>query len=192
MPLGLPSPGKRARLPIDIACAVAYPISITILRFQPAVGIRLWTMTHFGKGEAEQRLRAQGLRPTKARCLLLNLLGESQNHSSTEEMLEALRRRGHRASAATLHQNLNRLIQEGLLAHFTGPDGLSRFDANLAPHHHLVCVRCGRIVDVEVDRSLLKQLAPVGLHDGPALPEWQIKGAQVEFRGICTACQSRP
>jgi Fur family peroxide stress response transcriptional regulator len=146
-------------------------------------------MRHDPSG-TEQKLRALGLRPTKARRLILDVLCESSNHLSTEEILDDLRRRGHHASPATLYQNLNRLVQEGLLVRFTGLDGLSRYDANLEPHHHLVCTRCGRIVDVGSDKTQLRRLVPLDLHNARPLPKWRISGALIEFRGVCPICRS--
>jgi Fur family peroxide stress response transcriptional regulator len=138
-----------------------------------------------------QMLRERGLRPTKARCLILALLTEHNGHLSTEDILQTLRERGHKVSTATLYQNLNKLANGGLLTRFSGPDGLMRFDANLIPHHHLICVRCGRIVDMKVNDAQLLQLRPVCFQTGEPLSDWQLQGVRLELKGVCPACRTQ-
>ena len=91
-----------------------------------------------------KRLREHGVRPTEARRLVLALLDEKNYHPSTEGIIKALRDKGFNVGVATLYQNLNKLVEEGLLVRIKGPDDLMRFDANLDPHHHLVCIKCGK------------------------------------------------
>jgi len=61
----------------------------------------------------------------------------------------------------------------------------SRFDGNRAAHHHLVCVRCDRIIDVYD-----KRLDALPRPDTRRL-EFTITDGQVQFRGICAACRKR-
>lgn len=136
-------------------------------------------------------LRDHGLRPTKARCLLLKLLSRKDNHLSTDEIIRALARQGEKVGTATLYQNLDRLAQHGVLARFAGPDGLMRYDSNLSPHYHLICRRCNRIQDIGIDMGLEhRMLQPVSHHTGAAITDWQIDGAHVELRGVCSGCLS--
>jgi Fe2+ or Zn2+ uptake regulation protein len=83
--------------------------------------------------ELFKRLHEHGLRPTEARRLVLALLDEKNNHPSSEGIISALRNKGYPISIATLYQNLNNLVEAGLLIRIKGPDGLMRFDANLTP-----------------------------------------------------------
>ena len=138
--------------------------------------------------EITEQLRRHGLRPTPARCRILELLTRRREHYTPEEMLEALREEGEPMSIATLYQNLSKLTEAGLVARFLGADGVSRFDATTEPHHHLVCEVCGRIVDVEAEG--LKALKPRPLH-GDSLAGWQVREKRVEFVGVCPACQEK-
>jgi Fur family peroxide stress response transcriptional regulator len=117
-------------------------------------------------------LRSHGLRPSKARVLILALLNQRREHLTTQGI-----------------QHLNRLAQKGLLKRFIGPDGLARFEANLSPHHHLLCVECGRIVDAGVSETSLRHLNPVDLLTGKPATGWEFSGAQVELKGICPSCR---
>jgi Fe2+ or Zn2+ uptake regulation protein len=134
------------------------------------------------------RLRDHGLRPTRTRRLILETLGRAHLHPSTRELHDLLRTAGHTFGTATLYQNLKQLVVAGILDQFLGSDGLIRYDGNLNPHHHWICRRCGRIVDVAVAPDSLRHLEPLDLHTGTPLPDLDHERVRVEFRGVCSPC----
>lgn len=134
-------------------------------------------------------LREKGLRPTIARRQILTLLLEDVNHLSADEILEALRRNGFSVSSATIYQNLATLAETGLITRFTGEDGLMRYDSNLSPHHHIICTRCGKVMDVHIDKPGETEVQPGVCLDGEAPAGWKIDGVQMELRGICPECR---
>jgi Fe2+ or Zn2+ uptake regulation protein len=139
--------------------------------------------------ELFRRLREHGLRSTEARRLVLALLSEENGHPSTDGIIKALRERGFPVSIATLYQNLDKLVEAALLIRIKGPDGLMRFDANLAPHHHLVCDSCGKMVDAKMNREALLQESPVVFQSGISLTGWHIDNLKIEYHGICPNCR---
>jgi Fur family peroxide stress response transcriptional regulator len=70
------------------------------------------------------------------------------------------------------------LVQEVNIGHER-----ARFDANLSPHHHLICLGCQTIVDV-MDPRLNHLTLPVGIPK-----DFEITGHQVAFRGLCGTCR---
>jgi Fur family peroxide stress response transcriptional regulator len=135
-----------------------------------------------------QLLREHGLRPTMARRQIMSLLMGHRNHPSTEEIIAALRKKGRKASAATIYQNLARLVEASLLTRFSGAGGVLRYDADLTPHHHLICTMCGRVADVNPDARQSPDPKAVNQSAG-AYPEgWKIEGLQLEFKGLCPEC----
>jgi Fur family peroxide stress response transcriptional regulator len=58
-----------------------------------------------------------------------------------------------------------------------------RFDPNTAPHHHLICVKCGAIADIHSKYSL-------NVSSGEA-SGFEIIGNHIEFYGICPVCKGR-
>ena len=137
---------------------------------------------------ALQKLGERGLRSTKARVLILSYLQDRRDHQTAEAILRGLRQRGHTIGPATLYQNLSKLADAALVARINGPDGLMHFDATVAPHPHLACVRCGRFVDACVDESLLQRLDPRDPMTGAPLSDWKLEGIHVELKGTCPAC----
>jgi len=133
-----------------------------------------------------------GLRATEARCRILELLYDTHEHYTPEEMLDALRDRGKPLSIATLYQNLQKLSEAGVIARFVGPDGHTRYDVNTKPHHHLVCKVCGRMLDVNVVGPL-EELEPVPIFDSERsrASSWRVEEVHIELHGVCPECQAR-
>ena len=138
---------------------------------------------------AEETLRTCGVRRTSARLTILNLLGERHDHPTAEQIAATVRERGERVSVATLYQNLNKLVESGAIGRLKGPDGRMHFDAIAAPHHHLICQRCGCIVDVALERMLPAMAMPWCPHTGQPLYDWSLQSMQIELKGLCPACR---
>jgi Fur family peroxide stress response transcriptional regulator len=73
----------------------------------------------------------------------------------------------------------------GLLATLGARGDGVRFDANLDPHHHYVCVRCGMVRDF-TSPSLARLRLPEALGRLGS-----VDGAHVEVRGQCARCLAR-
>jgi Fur family peroxide stress response transcriptional regulator len=137
-------------------------------------------------------LKGSGLRATPARRLILTLLVGHANHLCTDEILTELSKLGHRIATATIYQNLAKLVEAGLLIRFTGADGIVKYDSNLAPHHHLSCTGCGRVIDVDLDTaSHLRGLRPTVARTGESPRGWRLVGIRMELKGLCPACLRR-
>ena len=137
----------------------------------------------------ERALREAGLRRTPARMRILALLAERHDHPTAEQLAETLRGRGEPFGVATLYQNLNRLCENGVIGRIKGADGLMHFDASTAPHHHLICRRCGRIVDAEIGALPAAMSLPHCPRTGEPLHDWGLQDMQVELKGVCPDCR---
>lgn len=134
-------------------------------------------------------LQRHGLRPTYARRLVLALMARQNDHPTTDGIIHALREQGYPVSPATLYQNLNKLVESGLLHRLTDTNGFNRFDANLNPHHHIVCTSCDNMIDVKLNEKPLLKKQPTDYESGDILSDWSIKSAQIELKGICPSCR---
>jgi Fur family peroxide stress response transcriptional regulator len=84
-------------------------------------------------------------------------------------------------SFATVYNTLETLRQRGGLLELTIDPDKKRFDPNTEHHHHLICVKCKRIVDIHGDYKLP---IPNGERAG-----FEIIGNHIEFYGICPKCK---
>lgn len=123
-------------------------------------------------------------RNTIQREMILKAVHEL-NHPCADEVYEQISMDHPNIGKATVYRNLNVLTEAGVLMKFTVPGGPDRFDCNPKRHFHAQCIRCKRILDVE-----LKEM--------PAFPDWIEKNSDFQFvdytmhfRGICSDCQEK-
>ena len=106
----------------------------------------------------------------------------SQEHPSAQMVYDLLREEQPRLSLGTDYRNLHQMAQEGMLQELEGPT--ARFDACLAPHAHIRCTCCGRVMDL----SALEEPAPVR---SAAEAGWQVERYSLMLEGICPACAGK-
>jgi Fur family iron response transcriptional regulator len=95
------------------------------------------------------RLRAVGLRPTRQRLALAQLLLENGDRHITAEQLhgEAIGA-DIRVSLATVYNTLHQFTDAGLLREVVVEPGRSYFDTNTANHHHFFCETTSKLEDI--------------------------------------------
>lgn len=105
--------------------------------------------------------RSRGLRCTRQREQVYSALASSKSHPTAEELLASLDSTTPSVSLATVYNTLDTLVEVGLARRVSVQGGPARFDADLAPHVH-VLARDGRVIDVPDDLSelLLSRLDP--------------------------------
>ncbi|GEM88581.1 manganese-dependent transcriptional regulator PerR [Oceanithermus desulfurans] len=122
-------------------------------------------------------------RLTRQRKAVLDVVQKARNHPDAAWIYQEVRKIVPSISLGTVYRTLEALVSEGQIAVLARAGEATRYDANPVPHHHLICERCGEIVDLEVE--LPELLAPARA----AYPELTIHEAKVEFRGLCPACR---
>ncbi len=136
----------------------------------------------------QRRLRAAGKRITPQRKLILKVLAQSGAHLDANEIYEQVRRLDRRLSLSTVYRTLNTLKATGVVRelHLDREHHHYELDAKDG-HSHLVCMECGRVVEVESDAFEKVAEAAAAAHD------FEIASAQVELAGYCATCrQSQP
>jgi Fur family peroxide stress response transcriptional regulator len=136
---------------------------------------------------AEAALRDRGLRLTGPRHAVLEVVRGAESHPTAEEVHRLVRRRLPGVSLGTIYRNLWLLVGEGLLNELPGPH--ARFDANTHAHHHFMCERCGRIIDV--DAALAEPHARALSARVASRTGFSISHQRIELFGRCRACQKR-
>lgn len=93
---------------------------------------------------------------------------------------------------SSLYRSLTVLDEAGVLERHHDADGLARFELAewlTGHHHHLVCVSCGRVEDVELDRSTEETLERVAKGAAEAAGYAQT-GHNLEVEGLCPTCRT--
>jgi Fur family ferric uptake transcriptional regulator len=93
-------------------------------------------------------LRARGERITKARRAVLDVLADTDEHLTTEELLSAVNRAEPDVHRATVYRTVDRLAELGIVEHTHLGHGPAVYHLANDLHQHLVCESCGRITEV--------------------------------------------
>ncbi|MCX7895092.1 MAG: transcriptional repressor [Thermoanaerobaculum sp.] len=134
-----------------------------------------------------KELKAHGHSITSQRIMIFRALARRRDHPTAEALYEQLvQDHVPELSLATVYKNLHVFEELGLVRAVASPDGKTRFDVPIAPHHHLFCTRCGVMVDVEDG---------VRVAVDPHLEEnsgFEVTGVEVLVEGICASCRTSP
>jgi Fur family peroxide stress response transcriptional regulator len=130
-----------------------------------------------------ERCRERGLAVTPQRIAIIRALLASDEHPSAEAVYAVVRREHSHISLATVHRTLETLCQIGEARKVTPLHDHVRYDGNVTRHHHVLCVRCRRIADVEMPDAerLIEGRETIG--------EFRVLGASVEVLALCKNCQ---
>tara|TARA_Y100000766_G_scaffold200857_1_gene173065 strand:+ start:622 stop:1065 length:444 start_codon:yes stop_codon:yes gene_type:complete len=105
-------------------------------------------------------LKKAGLKVTLPRIKILEILQSPDNqHISAEDVYKVLLDLGEEIGLATVYRVLNQFDDAGIVSrhHFEG--GKSVFELSGSTHHdHLVCLKCGKVVEFEDDLIERRQL----------------------------------
>jgi Fur family peroxide stress response transcriptional regulator len=134
----------------------------------------------FGSEKIESKNR---YKRSRQRERILELLQATGRHPSADWLYERLKGEFHNLSMGTVYRNLNILIEQGLIKKIDFGSTYDRFEANIGPHYHFICERCGSIADLElpIDDSLnqrVNQTTP-----------YAARRHRIEFYGVCDRCQ---
>jgi Fur family iron response transcriptional regulator len=116
--------------------------------------------------DTTEKLTAVGLRPTRQRVLLGNLLfSMGCRHVTAESLHKEAKAANIDVSLATVYNTLHQFTEAKLLREMSLESGRSYFDTNTAPHHHFLCESTGELVDIPEEHILLESLPlpPLGM-----------------------------
>lgn len=130
-----------------------------------------------------QHLRAVIRRKTPQRKAILEFLEGNTDHPSAEEIYRGVRGRFPQLALATVYNTLETLKGAGDIQELEIDSERRRYDPCVEPHHHLICMRCRKVVDVDVR---LEVEIPVEQSRG-----FDIRHRTVQFFGICPDCSRK-
>jgi Fe2+ or Zn2+ uptake regulation protein len=122
-------------------------------------------------------------RETIQRKLVLASVRSRRDHPTAGQIYEDVHKLDKRISRGTVYRNLNLLAESGEINHIKAP-GADRFDLTVAPHYHLICLECGRVLDTpfeyqkQNDEALSKQTG------------FTLVSHYTVYEGVCPECQN--
>ena len=143
----------------------------------------------FALQDLRGKLYERGYKMTPQRKQILQIFIEHPEHLSAEDVYGILREQDSEIGLATVYRALDLLSDLGVLVKIDFGDGCARYELNTADptvhhHHHLICVKCKKVIEFEDD--LLEDLeATISKKSG-----FQILNHEVKFFGYCKDCQA--
>ncbi len=124
------------------------------------------------------------MRRSRQREAILRRLRSTKTHPTAEWVYEQVKQEIPNISLGTVYRNLKSLKDDGDIIELEFSRGVSHFDGNTEDHYHFRCEGCDRIIDLEdlVDEAWNVKVAKK--------TGFQVVNHHLEFRGLCTSCQS--
>lgn len=129
-------------------------------------------------------LRDEGFRITPQRIAIVDYLLKTEDHPSAELIHKVVRKRYPMVSLSTVYKTLD-LLREKKLVNEIEVEGEARFDAHTDEHINLVCMKCGKIDDINEDS--LKEIQVKAAKKSKYL----ILKSNFELHGYCNNCKSK-
>jgi Fe2+ or Zn2+ uptake regulation protein len=123
-------------------------------------------------------------RRSRQRERILELLKATDSHPTADWIYAKLREEIPGLSLGTVYRNLNVLIEQGHIQKLPFGSTFDRFEAKIAPHYHLVCEKCGRVVDFE-----MPEYADIN-RKAEKMSSFKISQHRIDFFGLCEKCHN--
>jgi Fur family peroxide stress response transcriptional regulator len=133
--------------------------------------------------ELETWCRRMGVPLTVQRRVVLEAVLNRDDHPTTDQIIEVVKRQVPNVSRTTVYRILDMLVDVGVIRRLHHPGPVARFDGKTGRHHHLICKKCHCVIDVENAKLNRLALPDVG-EEG-----FQIDDYSVHFVGTCAACR---
>lgn len=130
-------------------------------------------------------LRKSGHKATPARLAILKIFQGNKRPLAAQEIIALLPRS---ADQATIYRTLKSLKTKGVIHQIDLRHNHAHYElTNIAEHHHLICLRCGRIEDVH--RCGIDDMEAAIIRSSKHFSE--IKQHTLEFYGVCKSCAKK-
>lgn len=133
----------------------------------------------------DRYMSERGLKSTRQRSLIIDVFFEMHGHLSVEEVWSRVRQDDARVSVATVYRTMKLLSESGLAHARNFGDGQTRYEPAVGREHHdhLICTRCGAIIEFENDQIERMQDAVARRHG------FKVTSHKMELYGLCKSCQ---
>ena len=132
--------------------------------------------------EIADTLAARNIKPSAQRLAIMKYLMEYHNHPSAEEIYTSLHPDMPTLSRTTVYNTMKLLEENGAVMALGIESKNVRYDANMMPHAHFRCRKCGKIYDMPIPDSLAGCL-----HQSK---DYRIENVMLYYSGVCKHCMN--
>lgn len=126
--------------------------------------------------------KAVMLKYSKQRNLIYETVFNNRTHPTADVVYCELKKKHPSLSMGTVYRNLQQLAENGRILKLHIPGKADRFDGNISPHYHSICLECGDVNDIfmeylaDVDKLVN---AKFSVH---------VKSHTITFNVVCDKC----
>lgn len=137
--------------------------------------------------QLSEYLAVKNLKSTSQRDTILNVFVDAGRHLSAEELYARVKKSHPGIGYATVYRTLKLLAEAGLAQERRFEDGFTRYEhaSQDAHHDHLICTRCGAIIEFENESIEALQ------HDVARKNRFKVQSHKLELYGLCAGCQGK-
>jgi len=136
-------------------------------------------------GELKKFLLGKGIKPTYQRLeILYYMLKKMNSHPTVDTIYEELYLKIPPLSKTTVYNILKSFVEKKIISAITITGSEVRYDANITPHHHFLCTKCGRIIDLDLK-------CPFEMQDKNRVLGHRVEEVHGYLKGICKECLKR-
>ncbi len=127
-------------------------------------------------------LDSKNLKHTRQRDAILDVFLSVKGHISGDELFQAVRALHPKIGFTTVYRTLKLFCEAGLADESHFDDGVARFEIKQEHHDHLVCTKCGKIVEFEC--AMIEQAQ----EEIAERYKFQLLRHRYELYGLCEDC----
>ena len=127
-------------------------------------------------------LKENSIKITPQRLEILKYLDENRIHPTVEQIYRELKEKNPSLSKTTVYNSVETLKEHGIIQSISISGSESRYDIKQGMHHHFLCKKCGRIIDIDIECPNLGKMLECG---------HKVQEVQGYFKGICKKCLNK-
>ena len=137
-----------------------------------------------GPLDNNKALNVTGMRVTKQRALILEIIRRGQGHLDADEVYRRAREKQPRLSLSTVYRTLQLLKRLGLVEEVHFDEAHHHYEVKpSAEHHHLVCLGCGKVIEFRYP------LARYVKRNVTEAKDFEIVDTEIRMTGYCFKCR---
>ncbi len=121
------------------------------------------------------------MRYSLKREIIKEAVMQNKIHPTAEEVYVIVHRTHPEISMGTVYRDLNQLAEAGEILKLSMTDGPDRYDGTTHSHQHVICIKCGKVMDFDYDMSETEKevFSQTGIKPMSCF---------ISVRGICCGC----
>ena len=136
------------------------------------------------QGKNHRALNTAGMRITSQRALILDIIRQGEGHVDADEVYRRARKKQPRLSLSTVYRTLQTFKKLGLVEERHLDELHHHYEVKPSTeHHHLVCLRCGRVIEFQYPlvRYVKRNVAEA--------KDFEIVDNEIRITGYCPKCR---